>query len=216
MSTALPSFLALGLLAAAYPAAAEEERRRIAVGLRANVLGGTGEPTNDVLGAGVQADLSLRDGWFVGAAIDVSPEFDVERIAGLVGLEQDPDVKVIDATGSSTVLVGWVGRSYPRRRIEWFWTAGAGLNAVEIDDASGPLADGGTFDVSGDAGTEMLIATSGGVRWQIGERWRSEVALRLQHHFADWSLQDSVSGATASVDDYTLKGIHLGFVYRFE
>ena len=49
----------------------------------------------------------------------------------------------------------------------------------------------------------------------FGERFLFEPALRLDQHFADWDVTDRVSGATASIDDYLLKGVHLAFAYRF-
>src|SRR5688572_5622915 len=83
------------------------------LGVRANVLVGNGEPTNDMLGYGIFARFRVGDGWRVGVGVDHAPEFDVEGIAGLVGQSQDPAVDTIDAKGSSTVVRGWLERSYP-------------------------------------------------------------------------------------------------------
>ena len=46
-------------------------------------------------------------------------------------------------------------------------------------------------------------------------RLRRRRGNRLDQHFADWDITDRVSGATASIDDYLLKGVHLAFAYRF-
>src|SRR5687768_16259261 len=126
------------------------------LGARANVVVGNGEPTNDMIGYGLFARFRVSEGWRVGVGVDHSPECDVEGVAALVGQTQDPAAEVIDAKASSTVVGAWLERSYPSasRRIEWFWTVGAGVGNVEVDEVSGPRAGGGTFTVDTDAGTE--------------------------------------------------------------
>jgi len=208
--------IAIGLVClGAAPAAAADGA--FDLGVRANVLVGNGEPTNDMIGYGLFARFRVGEGWRVGVGVDHSPEFDVEGIAALVGQSQDPAVEVIDAKGSSTVVRAWLERSYPNAsgRFEWFWTVGAGVANVEVDDVSGPRAGGGTFTVVTDAGTEVLAAGSLGLRWFFVPMVALEVAGRLDYHFADWTLQDTVSGATATVDDYLVTGGHVGFTFRF-
>lgn len=187
------------------------------LGVRFNVLTGDGEPTNDILSQGVFGRFRLNDRWRVGVAIDYSPELDVERVADLVGQSQDPAVEVIDAKGTATYLSGWLERVYPSAggRREWFWSLGAGVGEVDVDDVSGPRAGGGTFSVTTDAGTELIAAASGGLRWLFARSWALEAALRAQQHFADWKLEERVSGATTTVDDYLLTGVHFGVSYRF-
>jgi hypothetical protein len=198
------------------PVLAEDDRRWDA-GFRLNIIGGTGKPTNDVLGFGVFGRYRLNDRWAVGLGVDVSDEFDIERTPSLVGLERDPDAPVVDSKGSSEGLNAWVERRYggDDRRLQWFWTVGAGVNSVDVEDQAGPLAGGGTFDVAIDAGTELVASASLGLRVRLGECFLFEPALRLDQHFADWTLTDRVSGATASIDDYLLRGVHLAFAYRF-
>ena len=215
------SFFALGTCFAIMPggvspALAEDEHRWDA-GLRLNIIGGSGEPTNDVLGYGVFGRYRLDDRWTVGLGVDISDEFDIERTPELVGLVQEPDAPVIDSTGSSEGMYAWIERRYGGvdRRLQWFWTAGAGVNSVNVEDQAGPLAGGGSFHIAIDAGTEWVASASVGLRVQLGERFLFEPALRFDQHFADWDVTDRVSGATASIDDYLLKGVHLAFVYRF-
>lgn len=187
------------------------------LGVRANVLVGNGEPTNDMLGYGIFARFRVSDGWRVGVGVDHTPEFDVEGIAGLVGQSQDPAVDTVDAKGSSTVVRAWLERSYPNASggFEWFWTVGAGVGDVEIDEVSGPRAGGGTFTVDTDAGTEFIAAGSLGLRWFFTRMVALEVAGRLDYHFAGWTLVERVSGATSTVDDYLVTGGHVGFTFRF-
>ena len=214
--TRIAAGIVVGLLwLAAAPAAAADGT--FDLGVRGNILVGNGEPTNDMPGFGLFARFRVGEGWRVGVGVDHSAEFDVEGVAGLVGQAQDPAVEVIDAKGSSTVVRGWLERSYPNAsgRFEWFWTVGAGIGNVEVDDVSGPRAGGGTFTVVTDAGTEVLAAGSLGLRWFFTRMVALEVAGRLDYHFADWTLQDTVSGATATVDDYLVTGGHVGFTFRF-
>lgn len=208
--------IGIGLLCLnAAPAAAAEGA--FDLGVRANVLVGNGEPTNDMLGYGLFARFRVGSGWRVGVGVDHAPEFDVEGVAELVGQSQDPAAEVIDAKASSTVVRAWLERSYPSAGggFEWFWTVGAGVGNVEVDDVSGPRAGGGTFTVDTDAGTEVIAAGSLGLRWFLARMVALEVAGRLDYHFADWALEETVSGATATVDDYLVSGGHVGLTFRF-
>jgi hypothetical protein len=198
------------------PASFAVERIEV-VGLRPQVLLGGGDPTNDVIGGGVYARLGISPQWRIGIGLDVSPEFDVERVARQLGIEQDPNLPVIDAKASSKTVLVWVDRTYRAdgRSFAWFWTAGLGINSVDVDSASGLRADGGEFDVVIDAGTEPLLHGSTGVRWYFGQHWELELAFRLEQHFADWKLEDRASGRVATQDDYLLYGLHVGIGWRF-
>ena len=66
-----------------------------------------------------------------------------------------------------------------------------------------------------DAGTEILAAGSLGFRWFFVRMLALEVAGRLDYHFADWNLRETMTGATAPVDDYLVTGGHVGFTFRF-
>lgn len=209
-----PCFLAFGELT---PVSAQEEERRWDAGFRLGIVTGTGEPTNDIPGYGLYGRYRFGDRWSLGFGADFSDEFDVERTAELVGLVQDPAVEDIDSKGSSQGLGVWVERRYrgDERRLQWFWTAGIGFVSVDVEDQSGPLAGGGTFDVTVDAGSELVASAGLGLRVRLGERFLFEPVLRLDQHFAEWDLTDRVSGATGSIDDYLLKGVSVGFSYRF-
>ena len=88
MHAALGPRLLLLAMAAAEPLPLEAEERRFDLGLRANVLTGDGEPTNDVLGYGLVARVPLGEHWSLGLGLDHSPEFDVERTEKILGFEQ--------------------------------------------------------------------------------------------------------------------------------
>jgi hypothetical protein len=199
---------------AAAPTAAENGR--FALGLRVNVVAADGKPANDIPGAGLFGHYRLSDRWSLGFALDHSPKFDVERPYEFLGLAGDPEAGEIDADGTSTAVSGWIERVYgrPERRTEWFWGVGGGVVAVDVDDVEGPLADGGSYAITEDVGTELVASARAGLRLRF-RRWDAEASLGLDQHFTDWTVRDRVSGRTTSLDDYQVTGIRLGARYRF-
>jgi hypothetical protein len=208
----IATFLALfSLVSTAY-----SDEPRYEIGLRANVLLGDGVPANDILGFGVIGRYKLRDGWFAGAALDVY-DYDFERPSPLVGIQQDPAVKTIDAAASNTVLSGFVGRHYGEtsRGFDWFWTAGLGVGFPDVDDISGPTATGGTFDLTFDASTEIHVMGTLGTTYHFTPIWSVTLAARLEHHFMDIQVTDRITGATGKVDSQSPHGAYLSVNYSF-
>ncbi len=184
---------------------------------RLNLVGSSGKPTNDVLGIGLVGHYKFTDGWYLGVALDYSPEFDFEKTASRVGLKQDPNVADIDATGSLLQISAFAERRYPNDEgdIEYFWTLGAGISEVDMDDVSGPLEGGGRFDITTSTDTELVIAGSVGMQHRLSENWSGRYAFSIDHHFADWKLRDRNTGNTGSIDDFGIYGIRLGASYHF-
>ena len=187
------------------------------LGGRLNIVGSDGTPTNDMLGYGLIGHYHLSNNWYLGLTLDISPEFDFEHTAAVVGVIQDPAVKVIDAVGTSSALTGFIERRYPGAsgNFLWFWNVGAGFANVDFDNVTGPVQGGGTFDISTSAETEILLTGSVGLQQRIDENWSARYTFSLDQHFADWTVTDSVSGNTAKIDDYAIYGIRLGMNYRF-
>jgi hypothetical protein len=184
-------------------------------GLRLDIVGGSGKPANDILGAGLFGHYRLNERWWLGLAVDHSPGFDVERPYEFLGLRGAGEEEV-DADGTMTSLLAWIERVYERPgRTEWFWGVGGGAATVDVDDIAGPLANGGSYAITNDVGTELIATASGGLRLRFGARWAFEVALRLDQHFTDWTVTDRISGRSTQLDDYLVKGGHLGLLYRF-
>jgi hypothetical protein len=192
-----------------------EERRRFDLGLRVNVMAGDGEPTNDVLGYGLFAQVALDESWSIGFALDHSPEFDVERTAKIVGFDQRGDEEEIDSKGTSNTLSDWIERAYGEG-LQWVWGIGAGVSDVEVDPLDGVRPDGTSFRVETDAGTEVLVIASGGLRkWFAARTWAFSAEVRLEQRFGGWKLHEVRTGDTAEIDDYLLTGIHVGLSRRF-
>jgi hypothetical protein len=211
-----PGFVLLGAacssLLMTIPAGAEE--CRLDLGLRLNAVGASGKPSNDIPGAGVFGRTCLNEQWRIGLYLDHSSTFDVERPYESLGLAGDSEV---DAKGTSTAFTVTLERLYsrPESRLQWFWAAGGGFGVVDVDDARGTLVGGGTYDIQQEVDGEWLLTLSGGPRWLFGEDWSVEAALRLDWHMTDWTVVDRVSGASASIDDYLVRGVHVGVAYRF-
>ena len=195
---------------------AHADENRYEVGLRANVLLGDGVPANDILGLGVIGRYRLTNGWFLGAAVD-SYAYDFERPWRLVGIEQDPDIAVIDASADNTVLSGSIGRLYNEtdHGFDWFWTLGLGVALPSVSDVTGPTDAGGTFDLTFDTGTEIHLMATLGSSYNFSKNWSASLAARIEHHFMDVTITDRVSGNTAKVDSQSPMGAYLSLNYRF-
>ncbi len=69
-------------------------------------------------------------------------------------------------------------------------------------------------------GLDLLVfrrrsaAAKESARVRLGGRWALAAALRLDHHFTDGTVTDRRSGRTATLDDYLVRGVHLGLTWR--
>lgn len=213
MRTCLAAAVLL-LVVSQSPALAQDGR--FDLGARLILTAADGEPANDIPGYGVFGHWQMSDRWSLGFAVDRT-EYDFETPAKLLGLSQNPSLEPIDVVAEATILSGWIERTYPRPggRMDWFWGAGLGFASVDVPDATGPLAGGGTFDITTEADTEIIVSLLAGLHRRLGERWTIEFALRADQHLADWQLTDRVSGNRGAVDDYLALGGHLGIGFRF-
>lgn len=200
----------------ACPLSAHADEGDYEISLRYIGLFGDGIPSNDILGFGVAGRRFLNDGWFVGAALE-RYEFDFERPITIVGLMQDPNVKTIDSTTTSTVLSGHLGRRYGAldRGLDWFWSVGLGVGFPDVKDVTGPTSTGGTFDLTTDAGTEFHLMGALGTSYRFSPQWSVDLAARAEHHFMDYKVLDRDSGATGKIDSQSPLGVHVGFSWRF-
>ena len=186
------------------------------VGLRADVRLGSGKPANDILGAAAILRYRLANpNWWIGASIDHSPEFDVEVPLKFFGLESEGEVA--DSIAVSTMVSVFVEYQHGADRLGWipFGTLGLGINNIDVDDNSGTLSTGGPFNLKIDADTETVIEGSAGIRYQFSRTWSVSASALLQHRIADWTVEETESGQTTTIDDYTVSGAYFGVNYRF-
>jgi hypothetical protein len=193
-----------------------DDAQRFDAGLRAGITVTDGEPANDIPGYGLFGHYRLDDRWTIGISVDQT-EFDYEEPAKVLGIPVVSSGEPIDAVAEATVLGVWIERNFSasQSRTDWFLGAGIAAASVDVPDVTGPRGDSGSFDIHTEVDTEIIVSLMGGVRRELGENWFIEFVLRADQHFADWTSTDRISGATATIDDYTAFGGQLGLGFRF-
>lgn len=186
------------------------------LGLLAGVDVADGEPANDIPGFGAQFRYALNDDWAIGAGIRLS-EYDFETPASILGITQDPAMEPVDALAEATTLSAWAERCFVpgKELVTWFVGAGLGAASVDVPDVTGLRAEGGTFDIHTEVGTEIILTGFAGVRRALGDRWYAEFRVHANQHFADWKIEDRVTGVTGTVDDYLSFGGQLAVGVRW-
>ena len=163
LRVAIPLLLALLSCPAAVQAQSDD---RFEIGVRMVVLTAGGEPTNDQLGAGLHASYRLTQRWRIGLGLDsLSGDFERPYSVGLTSPVE------LDSTAEYLLVRAWVEREYgrPERKLHWVWRAGLGFTSPDTDDLTGPTTEGGTFDITTDAGWRPCSRSAAG----CGERWVS-------------------------------------------
>lgn len=188
------------------------------IGVRSGILLSGGKPANDITYIGLSGKKRLSDNAYLGASID-QLTFDFERPWQVLGIAQDKTTKPkdIDAKARSTLFRVFYERDYGKPDESWnpYWNAGLGIASVKVDNATGPVTGGGIFNITTDAGTEIVPTLGAGVRYNITRQFAADLGLGLNYHLADWKVRDSVSGRTASVKSYLTYGLQVGLLYRF-
>ncbi len=181
---------------------------------RLNIVGATGEPSNDILGLGIIVHRKLSDDWYLGVSLEHSSKFDVERPNELLDINS---VDEIDAIASMSMVTVVAERRYALESNGWigFWNVGAGIAEIDVDDADGDVEGGGRFDIETSPDTEFVLIGSVGLLQRLGENWSARYEATLEQHFADWEVKDRVTGRTDSYDDYLVSGVRVGLNYRF-
>ena len=181
---------------------------------RLNIVGANGTPSNDILGFGVILHRKLSDEWYLGFSLENATDFDVERPNEELNIDS---VGEVDALGTMNMFTVVAERRYTLDSEGWvgFWNLGVGIADIDVDDADGDVKGGGTFDIKIDADTETVLIGSVGALQRLGEHWSARYEATLEQHIADWEIEDRVSGATDSYDDYTVYGLRVGMNYRF-
>ncbi len=209
---AAPVLLALSLLPG--PAAAQNDAG-YEITPRLNIVGGSGRPTNDILGFGVALQRRLDNGWYLGFNVDYSPAFDFEEPYLILDIPRAPEI--VDAEGTMLLLTVVGERRYPLKRPGWigFWNLGGGIAEVDLEDVDGQRGDGGRFDIETDAGSEWILVAGAGFLQRLGPGWSARYELTFEYHIADWDLRDRVNGITGEIDDYDIYGLRIGVSRQF-
>lgn len=195
---------------------AEAAERGFQAGVLATVSVANGEPANDIPGFGLQLRYAWSERWAIAATL-IRSEYDFETPASIAGVAQDPSLEPIDALATATALSASMERTFNPDDGDTTWFVGLGLGAASVDapDVRGPTANGGQFEVHTEVGTEILISGSAGVRRHFGTTWYAEFLVNATQHLAEWQVEDRVSGARGSIDDYLSLGGHLSVGIRW-
>ena len=189
----------------------------ISFGFYGNIVGATGEPSNDVLGFGLIGSYHLKDEWFIDVEL-IQSEADLERPWKVLGIVQDETaVKTIDAIYDATLIMAHVGQNLRSDSDSYvfYWSAGVGIQTVDVEDVTGPVLGGGTFNITTDVSTETIIGGKLGIKQHLSDKWSMNYALRMDYHIADWTVTDTVSTTTTKIDNYLTKGVLIGVEMKF-
>lgn len=206
------------LCSLALPAAVLADDSPWSMGLRAGMSTAGGVPSNDSVNMALAVRYALDDRRRVGVAIE-QMTFDFERPHKVVGLQQDFAVEPedIDAKTKSLVYAVFYEQHHGSAGARWtpYWSLAFAVTSPDVDDVTGPVQGGGTFDIRTDAGTEYIPGARAGYLWRFAPSWSADFSVTVNHHLADWKVEDRQSGNSDRVDDYTHYGAQLGLAYRF-
>jgi len=196
-----------------YGSAALAEGDGYELGFRAETNLGPGVPANDMIGFSLIGRYQLNEDWWIGLAIEHSPEFDVEDPFRQFNI----DAETNDPAAISTMISIWGERRY------WqalsgrylFWTAGAGINQVDVDDLVDTDNAGDRYDISTEVDSEIAITASFGQRHRLGSSFSVGYGARIENRFTEWTLLNRETDETATIDDYFVHGVFLDVNYAF-
>ena len=103
------SGLMILLLAIAPPGLRAADDSPYELTTRLNLVGGTGKPTNDILGFGFILHRKLSDDWYLGLALDYSDQFDIETPNDELDIDS---VSETDSVASMTMITATAERRY--------------------------------------------------------------------------------------------------------
>ena len=189
------------------------------LGVRGNINAGEGDPANDMPGFGVYGRYRFNDGpWLAGLAVDTST-FDVERPGEMIEITT---ATVTDAQLDSTTVTLWgeyelepLAEDGFFRGVRPYVGAGVGIASVGDDTVAGPTAAGGTFNFEVEGGTEIVPGLLAGLRFDVGRHAVIDLGVRVDYHFTEMEVTDTITGARTDVDDYPTYGAYLGFQLRW-
>src|SRR6185503_4699266 len=105
------------------------------------------------------AHYRWNDDWTIGFNVDRT-EYDYEEPAKILGIPVDPNLEPVDAVAEATVVGASFERTFaaPQARTIWFIGAGVAAASVDVPDVTGPRQDGGSFNISTEVDTEIIVS----------------------------------------------------------
>jgi len=206
--------IALLLLGAGPEGALADNRNEI--GLRANVMRGDDLPADNVRGIGLSWRYYFDEGWFVETALE-SYDYEIEVPAWMVGPRYLPRTAADDLEAGIVVLSAVFGRHYggSDQRFSWFWSAGLGVGLPDVQNIHNASDADNPYPVKVEAGTEIHLTAALGTACHFSRHWSLIVAGRVEHHFIDIQVTDSVGNAMGMIDSQSPVGGYLSLNYRY-
>ena|GEM_PF-565968 len=186
---------------------------RYELGFRAETNLGPGVPANDMIGFSFIGRYRLNENWLLGLALEHSPEFDVEDPFRRFNI----DAETNDPAATSTMISAWGERRYwqtPMSRY-LFWTAGMGINQVDVDDLVDTDNAGNPYDISTAVDSEIALTGSFGQRHRFGSAFSVGYGARVEYRLTEWTFTNRETDETATVDDYFVHGAFVDINYAF-
>ncbi len=192
-------------------ASADEERYE--VGFRAETNLGPGVPANDMIGFSLTGRYRINEKWWLGLALEQSPEFDVEDPYRRFNIDAESN----DAEANSTMFSIWGERRYWRTPMKryLFWTGGLGFNQVDVDDLADTDNAGTPYDLSTTVDNEIALTGTFGQRHRFGSAVSVGYGARVEYRLTEWTFVNRETDETAFVDDYFVHGAFVDINYAF-
>jgi len=194
---------------------ANAEPAKLEFGLRANVELADGTPANDILGYGAYGRYHLNPKWGIGYAIDKA-DYDFENPAKKLSLIST-DIKIIDAKTSSTMISAWAERNFIDilGKSILHTNFGIGINYIDVENATGTIQGGGTYDISTNVDTDIVLLVGVGIQTPLGNDWVFDSNLGFRQHFGNWSLQDVESSANTTINGFSSWILQIGITLKY-
>lgn len=207
--TAIALLASFGLGASPFSPA----QSRFELGGNVNIQNTFGEPFNDMNGYGITARFVFDNNFFVGLGRDSIPEADFEEPSKRVGINDSE--KVVDSKFSSRLITIHLGAyaGNAGSKWNWYWLVGYGMNEVSFTHAAGSRTGGGSYHIVPTSDNESVLLISAGYIHRVSSLFSLNYQFRIDRHFAAWRLEDTVSGNTGIVNDYTALGISVGILF---
>ncbi len=184
-------------------------------GFRADVNLSTGKPANDIMGYSLLGRYRLSEDWLIGFGYETAKGWDVERPNEDLGLSTSA---VLDASADSNMYSLWVERRYDESYYDafWFWTAGIGLNQVDVDNLVGTTDLGQNFNLQFDVDNEIAITLTAGRTHHIADSSSFSYGARLEQRLSSWNVTNLENNTTTEIyDNYPIYGVFVSMSLGF-
>ncbi len=177
--------------------------------------GGEGTRAGDIMGLGAFAAYSWSERWTQTFVFD-RLEYDLETPVAALPIQPPVGDPPVDSYFTVLRLQSELEYHF-RSGGKWDPFAGFGLGFYSFDPgpANGNTAAGGVYRLTVDAPDGIGVTARLGSDWNLSPRWRLGVSLSYSQTFRDFTVTDSVTGASAKIDAFAPLGVTTRIAVRF-